>query len=98
MRSCDMLDQLLQVVVILREVSGEVIEQVLTPRPVAHHVNRVNDAAAHQPMPACSETIRRRASTLAGLERKNLCAKSRRQAETSSGSVVRITTIRCRSD
>ena len=46
-----MLDQRLEVVAVVDEVGRQVVEQVLAPGLVGHHVDRVDDPAAHQPLP-----------------------------------------------
>ncbi len=47
----DVLDQRLEVVAVVDEVRRQVVEQVLAPGLVGHHVDRMDDAAAHQPLP-----------------------------------------------
>ena len=56
---------LLQVVTVVRQVHGQIIEQVRAPRLGLHRVDRVHDAAAHQPVPQAVDDRPREPAVLA---------------------------------
>ena len=62
----DQPNRALQIVAVVGQIDGQVVEQVGAPRLGLHRVDRMHDAAAHQPVPEAVDDRPREPAVLAG--------------------------------